>query len=862
MTDFIKTFFTGNVPLTVWLLVHMGFGASCRRLKECRTPEWGYMNVSDGSTFMLHGSTVTLHCSANSRGNCSAWKLGNISILLNDTAVNSSNSLSVSARVSLHTPGKQTFTCRCSDGKKSPPMLICGIYIFVGIPPEWPRNVSCNQYGKNGSTTCSWIKGRDTYLPTSYTLQLTNGTFLEEIGALGNLSSVDLKVNLDPESTYTVVVIAKNELGNASSQPIQFTLIDIVKPYSPVNLSVKFDGFTATSCTVLWHDEQESQRFSLRYQPVHSNSWHMLQNISTRRYDLHGLKPNIEYKFQVSSRFLSNRGLWSDWSVPFQIEAGLFSFHPVPSEPTDIWYLQKDASPEMQNITLFWKATNMSQQKQKSHYKVTFQALNQMDQSVTETNSTVYTVFSRLIPRTNYNITICSYNSRGMSHPVSITAKVGMTDLPLTNHLSATSVENGSIIVTWEAPLASSLFISEYVVEWAEHHDGNSMKTHSSWLKVCGHNFTVTIENLKPNVCYQISVFALYQSRAGKAASTTGNVSAKAPLTGPHINTTVKDGRILVSWREIPPDEQMGCIVSYKIYLQKQAAAMLPDIYNITTTTSQPFPIKNIQTGAEYAVWMTASTMAGESPNGNEEIIYIQNAPDWGPILSICIMALLVCACCVPSARRKLLSLFRDLPYGLQGKGIPDPANSSWAKEVKSKEDEAILHPAQFLDGPNTFEEPETLQIEEVFIKRQYQDLKDVPYCRNTRKREKHNYPTGTILQEEYPTVKSLDYDPLSIKRAGNTDMHQPPSLYKKVVPGEPNQGQVFSEYLVNQLEDVTIDYLPNTVATTMNNDENSNDSEFNTLFVSTRTFIPQTFSFDGKLTLDAIRMDCISFKD
>ena len=53
-----------------------------------------------------------------------------------------------------------------------------------------------------------------------------------------------------------------------------------------------------------------------------------------------------------------------------------------------------------------------------------------------------------------------------------------------------------------------------------------------------------------------------------------------APLTGPHINTTVKDGRILVSWREIPPDEQMGCIVSYKIYLQKQAAAMPPDIYS------------------------------------------------------------------------------------------------------------------------------------------------------------------------------------------------------------------------------------------------------------------------------------------
>ncbi|KAJ7332613.1 hypothetical protein JRQ81_014793 [Phrynocephalus forsythii] len=739
--------------------------------------------------------------------------------------------------------------------------ILCGIYISVGFPPEQPKNVSCHQYGKNGSTSCSWNKGRHTYLPTEYTLQLTNGTFLEEINSSSRSQSeerqsVDLKVKLDPESTYTVVVIGTNGLGNASSQPIQFTLIDIVEPYSPVNLSVKFDGFTAASCTILWQDEQETQLFRLRYQPVHSNSWSMLQNITTRRYDLHGLKPDSEYKFQVSSTFLDHRGLWSDWSVPFQTEA-------VPSEPTDVWYLQKDASLQMQNITLFWKATDTSQRKQASHrYRVTFQTLNQMHHKEPEIHSTTYTFFSRLISRMDYKITICSYNSRGVSQPISVTAQVGMTDLLPPNSLSTASVENGSLLVTWEAPLASSLFISGYVVGWTEHHDGNSMKTHTSWLKVSAYSFTVRVENLKPYVCYQISVFALHQSRAGQAASTTGNASAKAPLAGPHINATAEDGRILVSWMEIPPDQQMGCITSYTIYVQKQGADVPPDTYNITTTIPQPFPIKNIQPGAEYAVWMTASTVAGESPSGNEEMLHVKNAPDWGPILSICIMAPLVCVCCVPSARRKLLSLFCDLPCGLYGKGIPDPANSSWAKEVKSKEDESDLRPAQFLDNPNAFEEPETLQVEEVFIKRQCQILKDRPYSRPTSTKENHNYLTVTILQGQDAIVKNLDRSPLSTETASNTDMQQPPYLYKKVVPGEPHQGQVFSEYLANQLEDAAVDYLPNTVPTTVNNDEKSNDSEFSTLFISPRTFMPQAFSLDGKLTLDAVKLDCISFRD
>ncbi|XP_042320638.1 interleukin-12 receptor subunit beta-2 isoform X2 [Sceloporus undulatus] len=831
---------------------------------------WGYMNASSAGTYLSHGSTITLSCWPNRSGVCILNGFYKISILQNNREVNHSNGgHPVSTLILLDTLGKHTFKCECGKSQ-STPMLICGINIYVGIPPDQPKNILCHQYGKNGSATCSWDKGRSTHLVTTYTIQLTykNGTFLKVIDSKDN--KVDLKVNLDFKSIYTVVVTATNNLGNVSAQPIQFASLDIVQPYSPVNLSVKFDDSAATNCTILWQNNEDPQHFRLRYQPVHSSSWTMCENIQTRRYELHGLKPDTEYKFQISSRFLPNKGLWSDWSIPFQTEADslfyqytcyiieLFCFYPVPFEPIDVWYLQKDVSSQTQNITLFWKAMETSERRSKNHgYRVTFQTISQKPYSA----STVHTVFSQLIPKTGYNITVCSYNLRGISPPVHITTKLGITDLPPPRDLSAVSEENESIVVTWKAPLTPSLFINGYIVDWTEFHQDEPLKSHPTWIKVPASNFTIKIENLKPNVCYQINVFALYQSRAGKAASTTENVSAKAPLTGLHINTTIDGGRILVSWEDLPFNQQMGCIINYRIYVQKQSLNVPFEFYDISKSTLQPYSINNVSAGAVYAVWMTASTKAGESPKGNEEIIYIKNsishkdAPEGILVIVLCAVGLLACTCCVPPARQKFFS-FLSVLSGCYGKAVPDPANSSCAKKFIFIQDDSSLHFTQFLNKPSSFEEPESLTVEEAFMKRQYPTFEDRAYIKNCEKEESQNCPmTGTLLEDD-PIEKNLNYDPLIPSISGDTNKHQLLPLYRKVAPKDPNQGQVFSDYLANPLEDTTVDYLPTITATVMNNDEDSSDSELNSLSVFPRTFLSQPFSLGGKLTLDAIRMD------
>ncbi|NXR09876.1 IL23R protein, partial [Semnornis frantzii] len=65
--------------------------------------------------------------------------------------------------------GKHTFACRglCDHERK----LICGLDVQSGNPPDEPQNLSCIQYGTDGHPTCTWDKGRLTYINTAYVLQ-------------------------------------------------------------------------------------------------------------------------------------------------------------------------------------------------------------------------------------------------------------------------------------------------------------------------------------------------------------------------------------------------------------------------------------------------------------------------------------------------------------------------------------------------------------------------------------------------------------------------------------------------------------------------------------------------------------------
>ncbi|ETE69193.1 hypothetical protein L345_05003, partial [Ophiophagus hannah] len=371
-------------------------------------PRWGNLHKghmhANGTELSLK-SMVDLSCWLNK----SSYRRHCVIVLSQNRSIISSSSSpdsSIRTQVLLNTFGRQMFECRCKEPR---PLNICGIYVFVGI--------------------------YDSILGFR---QITNETPNRTVLGEKNSTIVHLGEKLDFETTYTVVVEATNKLGSNSSEPIQFTLIDI-----------------------------------------------------------------------------------------------------VPFEPVDVWYLKKETASKMQNITLFWKSVNVSGTiSQNFHYQVVFQNLNQMPPRTAEMSVTTHTVFSHVSLKVDYNITLNSKNSRGVSPSVYITTKLGISELLPPNRVSATSMDNERIIVKWEVPSAPSSSINGYVVEWVEIPQDYHRNPYPTWFKIPVSNCTVIKEISKP-----------------------------AP---------------------------------------------------------QPFYIKNIEAGASYVIWMTASTNAGESPKGNEELIYIK----------------------------------------------------------------------------------------------------------------------------------------------------------------------------------------------------------------------------------------------
>ncbi|XP_030809391.1 interleukin-12 receptor subunit beta-2-like [Camarhynchus parvulus] len=607
------------------------------------------------------GTNVTLSCqlaAPRARGWC--WA----AIFLNSSEQTRAWGASVSKTFLVTAHGRHYFTCKCICGDRT--MLICGIDIHCGNPPDEPRNVSCIQKGTQGRPTCTWHKGRLTYLPTAYGIELSNGTdafsFPEEAPSQVSFGSGALS-KLDFDSNYTVVVSASNPLGNASSQPFTFMLIDIVKPLPP-EFSVEFDDSSATSCTIVWHHEAQARHCRLRHRPLGRHGWSTVKSLSREKFHLQGLEPDTAHEFQVSCRMLPGRGLWSDWSSSQGSTPAA-----VPTGTLDVWYRQQELHAGLQNLSLFWKALSRWEAGGRILcYNVTLESLEQ-GKLPAQSHRTTQTSFSRVTPRAGHRVTVTAHSPRGSSAPATVLTHLGSPDLPPPQRVCAVGLGNSSILVSWSPPAGAALPVGGYLVEWAEPWREPRLQPQHSWVKLPpSHLSTVIAEHIRDNVCYQIHVSALYQDRAGQAASVRGNSTAQAPSAGPQMLTTPWASGVLVSWEEIPAPQQRGCITGYHIYLHRKDGQGQPEVHG---------------------------------------------AGGWLTLVLICSFFILsACLCSVPPARRVLQWLLSFLLPQWQSKAIPDPANATWAKSLAAAKAELSAPSSPFVPG-GAFEEPETSPVEE-----------------------------------------------------------------------------------------------------------------------------------------------------
>ncbi|XP_063262943.1 interleukin-12 receptor subunit beta-2 [Prinia subflava] len=693
------------VPSALWLVLHVTAGL-CRRGAVGASRAVGVCArgsiTASSARAVPSGTSVTLRCQLPPT---QPWCWA--ALFLNHSEQARTKGGSVNKTLLVTTYGKHTFTCRTICGDRT--RVLCGVDIQCGNPPDEPRNVSCIQDGTRGRPTCTWDKGGLTYLPTSYGIELSNGTgafcFPEE--SPGQVLGSAALSQLDFDSNYTLVVFASNKLGNASSQPLTFTLTDIVKPRPPEFL-VEFDNSSGTSCSLSWRDGAGAQHCRLRYRPLGSpGAWSTVESFNREKYHLQGLEPDTAYEFQGSCRLQPGRGLWSAWS-----RRESHSPAAVPRGILDVWYRQQDLGPGHQNLSFFWKALSRSEAGGRIlGYTVTLEALEQGEQPA-QSHQTGQSSFSRVTPRVAHRVTVTARTRGGRSRPAALLTRPGSPELPPPQRVSAAALGNSSILVSWSPPEGPAVPVGGYLVEWAQPWG----QPQHAWVRLARSQLsTVIAEHIRDEVCYQIHVSALYQDRAGQAASVRANSTAQAPSAGPQMFTTPWASGVLVSWEEVPGPQQRGCITGYHIYLHRRDRQGQPHVHAVPAGSApRSLHIPDLEPGECHDLWVTAATAAGEGPRGNSDSVCLESAGGGLTLVLTCSFLILsACVCSVPPARRAFQWLLSLLLPQWQSKAIPDPANASWAKSLTAAKAELSAPCSPSL--PSGFEEPDTSPVEETW---------------------------------------------------------------------------------------------------------------------------------------------------
>ncbi|XP_028638272.1 interleukin-12 receptor subunit beta-2 isoform X2 [Grammomys surdaster] len=856
MAHTVRECWLALIFLLMWLLIKAN-------IDVCKL---GTVTVQPAPVIPL-GSAANISCSLNPKQRCSNHPSSNKLTLLkfvNDVHVENLHGKKVhdhsghssTFQVTNLSLGMTLFVCKlnCSNSQKMQPVPVCGVEISVGVAPEPPQNISCVQEGEHGTVACSWNSGKVTYLKTYYTLQLTgpNNLTCQNQCYSDNRQScshLDLGINLTPdltESRFIVRVTAINDLGNSSSLPL--------RPLPPWDIRINFLNASGSRCTLKWEDEGQVVLNRLRYQPLNSTSWNMVNATNAKgRYDLQDLRPFTEYEFQISSKLHLSEGSWSNWSESLRTRTP----EEEPVGTLDIWYMKQDIDYDRQQISLFWKSLNPSEARGKIlHYQVTLQ---EVTKKTTLQNTTRHTSWTGVIPKTGTWIaSVSAANSKGASAPTRINiVDLCGTGLLAPHQVSAKSENMDNIMVTWQPPGKAASAVREYIVEWRALQPESIIKFPPHWLRIPPYNMSALLsENIKPYICYEIQIHALSEDQGG-CSSIRGDFRHKVPLSGPHITAiTEKKESLLISWTHIPFLEQRGCILHYRIYWKERDSTAQPELCEIQYRHSQnSHPISSLQPRVTYVLWMTAVTAAGESPQGNEREFCPQGKVNWKTfvISSICIAIIMVGTFSIRYFRQKAFTLLSTLKPQWYSRTIPDPANSTWVKKFPIMEEQIQPPTDDLLMAWPTPQEPEPLIINEVL----YQMIPvRQPYC----------FKRGQGFQGYSTSKEDKIYIATNPQAAGTlrAETRQLVNLYKVLGSRDPDSklGSLTSPLTVTPVNYLPSHegYLPSNIEDLSPHEADSTDSlELEHQHISLSIFAssslrPLTFCGE-RLTLDRLKM-------
>ncbi|XP_018599695.1 prolactin receptor-like isoform X1 [Scleropages formosus] len=197
-------------------------------------------------------------------------------------------------------------------------------------PPGKPRLINCRSPEKE-TFTCWWEPGSSGGLPTSYTLfyRKENSDVVYECPdyiTAGDNSCFFDKNHTSIWVNYNITVVAQNALGNASSDPMDVDVMNIVQPHHPENVTVTLMQGENLYLQVKWQPprmaDTRSGWITLTYELLvkreEDDEWEEYFAGLQKQYQLFSPHPGETYMVKV--RCKPDHGYWSEWSATAYVD--------------------------------------------------------------------------------------------------------------------------------------------------------------------------------------------------------------------------------------------------------------------------------------------------------------------------------------------------------------------------------------------------------------------------------------------------------------------------------------------------------------------------------------------------------------
>ncbi|XP_054645107.1 interleukin-12 receptor subunit beta-2-like isoform X2 [Dunckerocampus dactyliophorus] len=583
--------------------------ASCLRFDA----SLGNVSVEPPSPFVL-GSNLTVYCHI---ATCQ-WR-SKITLKFNEVPVDPWKRDKCSPAIfRLPSVQQPLSTVQCTLQEHGQWYLVDGADLLGGFPPDKPLNVTCATTRQSDLVECSWWRGRNTHVPTSYNVSFSRA---KRTLAHFNLSQdhdrlVITRTLFAANETYQLIIAARNHFGRFQSDPYTFNLNDIVMPQSPRIEHIDFRNDSTSAAILRWKTPKALRhlRASVRLRQANGR-WDVREaaRLGEDAIRVDGLKPLTEYEFQMRACNSTlgveagRRSRCSKWSPSVTRR----SPGKGPSKPLSAWrMLSNRKTSSLQTLTVLWKAPPPDSGEVEG-YEISVgenpkqevrcaaslsQCSLQVPADISALSVSVITTFGRSPPA---------------DVPLTLSGDLGPADM-----LLVPVANDSAVLLSWAGPEPGPgpgrrEELEYYVTEWTSVPVGELR-----WQKVANYKNDVTIIGLMAGVRYNVSLYAVTCRGVSAPSSILVYSQELEPVSGPLMSVLVhKTGRIQIQWDDPAVEQQRGFITSYTVYLQ--TLDFHSTEISVTLSASGPRETWLDCPEGSLVLQMSASTSAGEGQRGN-----------------------------------------------------------------------------------------------------------------------------------------------------------------------------------------------------------------------------------------------------